>query len=811
MRSFFMALAGVLLLVNSAAVSADTRPLTINLFSSLTPIRVADYQLPSSLLGYNLYTTEFDKSGKHWYRLRVGFFADRGAAKSALAQLRHSYHGAWMAQATAGEIAATDTQRTAKAVKSAPKVVAKAAIEPVAKALPPTPLLKPTPSPAVAATATPAVAMPAATAERSPAVLPATDSEGRYVINLAVSVETLKAVSVPELAGVNGVRIYTTETERSGNHWYFLRAGFFASRAEAEALLPAVAGSYPQARVIKITRFELAHELGREIPVTQARPVKTVLAENDGHSVLLEAARLAMARNAYAKAILLYRQAIDEGDADTSRQALELLGVAEERNGSTADAEHTYRQFLKLYPEGDDADRVRQRLVALDTANAAPQAALKKVDTKPRPAQSTFYGSLAAWYRRDVDVTDADGARVSQSALTTFLDATEQVRSGAYDSKARFSGSYLKDFMQEGMGDQRSISYMYLDVLNRDADWSVRVGRQGSSGGGVLGRFDGVQGSVRLSPEVKVNAVAGYPVELFSDNTTVNSHKSFTGVSMDFSGLVPAWEFELYGIQQQAYGYLDRRAIGGEARYFQQGRTFYGLADYDLLYKQLNTLTMLGTWSVSDDTTLNAMVDRRKSPTLTTSNAVIGQTVTTLDALGSSYTTSQLRQLAADRTADSTMVSIGVSHDLNDRYQVTGDLSVSKIGATPASGGVAGTPASGVEYTASTQLIGRSMLIPDDITIVGLQWSHMETMDTAAVLLNSRFPYGSWQLNPRVQLEYHNDRGNHLKYWVMQPALLASYRRWRNHTLDLEVGGDLTTESSVPQGYYCSLGYRWDF
>ena len=60
---------------------------------------------------------------------------------------------------------------------------------------------------------------------------------------------------------------------------------------------------------------------------------------------------------------------------------------------------------MKLYPEGEDADRVKQRLSGILTARAEPKGKLRK-GRKRRDRESelewTTYGSISQFYNRDV-------------------------------------------------------------------------------------------------------------------------------------------------------------------------------------------------------------------------------------------------------------------------------------------------------------------------------------------------------------------------------------------------------------------------
>ncbi len=47
------------------------------------------------LLSYRIYTTQFDKDGKTWNRLRLGFFSTRQDAETVLEKLLPYFPGAW--------------------------------------------------------------------------------------------------------------------------------------------------------------------------------------------------------------------------------------------------------------------------------------------------------------------------------------------------------------------------------------------------------------------------------------------------------------------------------------------------------------------------------------------------------------------------------------------------------------------------------------------------------------------------------------------------------------------------------------------
>ena len=78
--------------------------------------------------------------------------------------------------------------------------------------------------------------------------------------------------------------------------------------------------------------------------------------------------RQAMTANDYAQAIRVFTKVLQHPGHKYLPEAKELLGLARERNKQLAHARAEYEEYLRLYPQGEGAQRVRQRLDALLTA-----------------------------------------------------------------------------------------------------------------------------------------------------------------------------------------------------------------------------------------------------------------------------------------------------------------------------------------------------------------------------------------------------------------------------------------------------------
>jgi hypothetical protein len=288
-------------------------------------------------------------------------------------------------------------------------------------------------------------------------------------------------------------------------------------------------------------------------------------------------------------------------------------------------------------------------------------------------------------------------------------------------------------------------------------------------------------------------------------------------LSADFGTFANAWDFSAFIIEQQIDSITDRRAVGGEARYFDPVKSILTYVDYDISYSALNTFLVLGNWNLPNQVTVNATIDYRKSPILTTRNAIQGQGVETLEEIRSRFTVDEIRQLAEDRTADSRSYTLGMSRPLNERFQISGDVTLSEFGSTPASGGVEALPSTGIESFYNLQLIGSNLLKDGDITIFGLRYSDTSTSKTTSASINERYPLtNAWRINPRLRIDYRQNESIATDQWTGAPSVLMDYLWRKRYRFELETGGEWSTRELVAgsedtMSYYVYLGYRADF
>ena len=845
----------------------------INLKSSLTPIdrtALPTLQLTKQL---QLYTTEFTQKGTTWYRLRAGFFHTEQEAKALFEILKKDFPEAWVTIAPESDHKAAKELSevvTAPEEKSAPVVE-----QPKKGAQPATAtqegLLKPMEQKAVGLRAADDMteksrAEPLTDARSSarPEELQRFMAANRYAINLDSSLTPYDPATIAAMQLTKQHQLYTTEFVKNGTTWYRLRIGFFHSEQEAKSLIEKFKKDYPEAWVTTVpesdymaakglsevvtapdveqpfaepteqelqpttaTQVELATPIEQKIIGFQAtdymkekpQPEPLAVANSEARQKeqqLFDEAEKALVDNDYHRAVQIYTKLSQSDDPVISQKAQEFLGLARERNGQIAHAKAEYEKYLELYPEGESAERVKQRLAGLLTARATPKERLKKgKDVATNAWQTDANGSFSQFYDRAVTYTQRDETNVNRSSLSTDFDINTRTRNDNYDIRTTFIGGYENDFRKDGEDDFR-VSSLNIDGLSRRHNVSSRIGRQSLSSGGVLGRFDGGLLSWQTNDYVTVNLVAGFPVDSTTD-TEIDVDRPFYGINLDLGTFAKVLDFNTFFISQNVDGIIDRQAVGGEVRYFSGPLSFFTLIDYDVSYNDLNTALFTANYTFASLTSFNVSIDHRNSPALTTSNALQGQTADSIDALMQTYTKDEIRQLARDRTATANTYTFSITHPINSKFQVSGDLAVSEYSNTPASGGIEAQPGTDFEYYYSLQFVGSSLIKEGDTTILGLRYADTDRSHAYSASINTRYPVSrEFRINPAAVVNYRSNKEDDGTQWNFRPLLRMEYNWRRRYHFEIEGGGEWSSQKWADQkddtkGYFLSAGYRINF
>ena len=480
-----------------------------------------------------------------------------------------------------------------------------------------------------------------------------------------------------------------------GKPWYRLRLGDFESGEAAVETLNQLATIFPGAWIDEVDEdsdivvLDMAPQRIAASPVDIPGP-GTARSKVD---TLMEDARKLMAAGDIARAIQIYTKVLQQPEHSRMAEAQEYLALAREKNGQTAHAKAEYQRYLSLYPDGEGAARVNQRLAALLAVNRRVDPSAGTASTQGggrdfRQSDWRIQSYFSQYYRRDVNQQSDQDEVVSQSALYSDINFDARRRGERFDFSSRLSAGYRNDFLDEAMssGNSTRISYAYADLADAVTGLRGRIGRQSRNTGGVLGRFDGLNLGYQLNERVLINTVVGNPA--YSSSDGIDSSRSFYGASVNYGPIMDDLDLGLFYINQDADGIQDRQAVGGEFRYFGTNQSLWGLVDYDLGYGELASAFLQGSWRFESRLSIHGLIDRRGSPFLSASNALIGQPVTSFEDLTVIFTEDELRQLGRDRTSTSTTYTVGLSYPLSQRFQINVDASRSAMDGTPASGGV---------------------------------------------------------------------------------------------------------------------------
>ncbi len=648
----------------------------------------------------------------------------------------------------------------------------------------------------------------------------------QYAIQIKLSRQAPTLETLPDLPVLLEYRLYTNSVTLKSKRWYQLRLGFFPTAAAARRVNDKLEKHFPGSWIVKVTEQEVRHGENHALgtaPQPPAAPAPAAADKRKNDMVpkqaerIMEEARRAMAQENYSRAVALYTKLLQMPDHPYRRDAQEFLGLARERKGQLAHAKAEYEKYLRLYPEGEGAERVRQRLAGILTARATPKQKAKPRRKKKRNEGTWLvFGGFSQYYRRDASYVDRGGDSVDQSSLVSDLDLSGRYRDGRYDLRTRFSGGYDYDFLNAGDNDTR-ISALYAELRDQQTRLRGRLGRQTQSSGGVLGRFDGLWLNYPLLPEVRANFVAGYPVEKSTDSH-VDTDRHFYGLNFDLGTYQESWDFNVFYIKQLSRNLTDREAIGGEARYFQGDRSLLALLDYDIEYGAFNIAQVVGNMTLPEEqVTLNLLLEYRKSPLLTTSNALIGQSSDTLRDLERLFSRGQIENLAEDRTADYVTLALGAARPVDEHFQLSGEFTVTHLSDLPASGGVDAVNGSGYEYFYDLQLIGNDLLKRGDLTILGARFSDTANAYVSNLSLDTRFPLQPLlRINPRLLFDYRSFKDSNGDQWTLSPRLRIDYQWRRRRHFELDTGAEwssrnLASGTEDSSAYFINIGYRLDF
>ena len=317
--------------------------------------------------------------------------------------------------------------------------------------------------------------------------------------------------------------------------------------------------------------------------------------------------------------------------------------------------------------------------------------------------------------------------------------------------------------------------------------------------------------SYKFAKNWRVNVDAGIPVDY-----SLESKRRFAGMSLDAENLFDHWNGNAYMIQQTVDGVADRDAVGGEVRYIKNGNSLYMTLDYDTMFKEYNIASIQGSVQTKGQTNITLLYDQRKAPPLTITNAIIGQSVTTVRELLQTRTEEQLREQSLATTALVKQAQASITTPLSGAWQLGADYRLTNVGALPAYEDIPATPSTGNIHGGTVQVIGSNLYSQRDINVFSVSLLKGETYRGKYVSYSNLSGVGEkWTLEPalRFYTQVDNTDTQIERYTAVMRVNFAVGQK-----LSFEVEYDfeksktqtaLQDETAVHEFFY--LGYRYSF
>jgi hypothetical protein len=648
------------------------------------------------------------------------------------------------------------------------------------------------------------------------------DTASNYAVNLESQRQPFEANAI-ELAGKRlQTGTFVSEVETAGEKWYRLRAGPFDQRTVAESVLRAATKDYPRAWLAvgddSVTNDPNAVIAEPPLPAVEPIGVDPPL-EPAERAAMFDQGRKALRAKHYPQAVQLLTKLQRQPEFPERAQVQEMLGLARERSGEVAQAKAEYEEYLRRYPKGAAADRIRTRLRILRSASATARAG--GLDTGDEGDHGwKVSGGASQIFRRDSFGTALNGplfSTIVQDAIFTDADLFVHRDGERFDTSLRTNFGYVKNFLPTtipGANDRASVTTAFLDLNDKLLGLRGRVGRQTSTADGIFGTFDGASLAYRIAESWSLRGTVGMPIDNYS--STVRTDRRFETLALDFAPALSHWDTSVYVTQQKDDGIKDRQAVGTEVQYAVPRATVVGYVDYDTGYQSVNAAVLLGTLQLPDRWQLTLDLEHRNAPIITTRNALIGQQVTTLTELEQLYNLQQISDLARDRTPVLSSYSASALKQLGERFQAIVDVFYTKLSSTPASGGVeefAGTAGTDLSY--QVQLLGSSLLRANDFNQFVVRYDETPTYNVLGWQFISRYPvFGAWRFGPRMLFERKVTDTGYTQI-LYQPDAHLDYQR-NGRLLEIEAGAELGRNPAGLQignstRLFFSIGYRINF
>jgi tetratricopeptide (TPR) repeat protein len=653
-------------------------------------------------------------------------------------------------------------------------------------------------------------------------------TDRRYAVVLQTSTVTTSDSLLRIPAALQDYVVFSRPAAVDGGIGQALAVGYFKTQEDAESVRRRILMRFPEASILRMdpdlpsaaTPVPPVPPIGNDSASVQVQPEPS--RDNSGAEHLLDQAREAYSQQRFSEAADLLNRALLLPPNTATEPAQELIGLAWEGMRDIERARIEYNLYMRLYPNGEGAKRVAQRLIEMGSGPVPGTRFAEAAAGSKSQSGFSYSGGISQFYyggssKSESLINISAGidqntlSRTNQSALVTSLDLTGRYKSDSADTKIVLRGNSSSNFVATSKA-QSSLGAAYLDYRNLNNRLGLRVGRQSAIAGSMFGLFDGISLSMPISGDMKLSGSFGVPA-----NTLVTApSQQLLGVMLEADNVFDRWGGSISLVDQKTEEISDRRAMGLEVRYFGEGVSVFSQMDYDLNFEKINAFTLQGSMQGPMDTSITLLVDDRKAPSLQLSDALISSGTTSLKTLLQLKSLAEVKELALGTAAQARQAMISVSRSLSPKWQSSADIRYSEIGELPAIGNFQAMPATGAQYALSFQLTGSNLYSSRDINGFNLSILNSSTLQGTQFAYNNLTGF----LDNKASLEfsislYRQTDNASVKVNRVSPGIRLSYKLSEHASLM----GETIFEQSTTDGpinhdsssaYFFYLGYRYD-
>ena len=535
----------------------------------------------------------------------------------------------------------------------------------------------------------------------------------------------------------------------------------------------------------------------------------------------LKSAKKALREQKYNQAIVIYTNILNEAKNNSQKEALEYLGVARQRNGQDAHAKKAFDQYLKQYPDGEDAVRVRQRLSGLLAGDLKPKKPLAKPRKKTAlDSYSSSYISQYFYYFGSSDMT------FKQRGVVNSLGHQQRLRFLNSEIKMVFDGTNQINLNAESMADLRTINdgeadfefnNLYLRYKQKKQGLYLNLGRSYSSTLGVWGRIDGAQVAYPIWQNTALNIQLGYPVD-WTSKQTINTSRPLMAASFSIIGIQDSFDITPYISTEYLDNLVNRQGLGFHASYYQKRNYINSFFEYDTHFNKANMARMQSQFALNKRWIWDADIDVRRLPLLQTQTALTDNkfAATSLAQLQQQQSDAEIMRQAMQKTGMMYRVSNGWSYQLSDDVEFNLDLDWSYVRSHFTDDLSTIVADRDFQRELAGQVYLSDLLFRQNALIMSARMIDANNFRSYQIDLRDRYVTRSrWQLTAQT-IFYLREADMGGAYQTMSPSLIVSKEFKRSFWLQVEIGREYSfTPNDIAvqknESPLMNLSYRFYF